>query len=492
MKVSVIVPALNEERCLPHLLNSLAAQDYAGWYEVVVVDNGSSDGTADVARQLGARVVPCSRKGVVFARQAGFDAAQGDIIAHADADNIVPTDWLSRIAHHFAEHPKDVAVCGVVAYLKEPLWHYPLSLFSRLLNSIHYAVLHRPFSILAANFAFRREALAEAGGYNTDLPQFGDEQDLLDRMARVGHVALDTTLVVKTSSRRFKGRLFQSVIGDNFSKTVVPLLLYKALGKIPSVQRDDIRVERSARLSMAMTAVLVISTVLVSTALYAYFVPTSSFFGKVYASAKTSEKVVALTFDDGPNEPFSSQILDILDSEGVKATFFVVGENAAYYPNTVRRIVREGHVLGNHAWSHSRVPMLLDPRYKELARAQKTLTDLTGANPTLFRPPYGQKTPWQLWEVKHERMVAVAWTVSANDPKQPSPEVIAQRVVSKARPGAIILLHDGGNTLHGANRANTVAALPMIIQGLRDKGYTFLTVPQLLKVQPYLSAGGGA
>jgi peptidoglycan/xylan/chitin deacetylase (PgdA/CDA1 family) len=136
----------------------------------------------------------------------------------------------------------------------------------------------------------------------------------------------------------------------------------------------------------------------------------------------------------------------------------------------------------------------VDKRDDKLRQAQNTIEEVTGVRPALFRPPYGRKTPWELAEVRKQGMVTIGWNVSAKDPKQPSAEVIEQRVVQKVRPGAIVLLHDGGETRHGVNRSETAAALPGILEALQSQGYTFVTVPELLKRTPYqrqaLKAGG--
>lgn len=226
--------------------------------------------------------------------------------------------------------------------------------------------------------------------------------------------------------------------------------------------------------------------VISGTLVYGFFVPTSEAFGKVYYASKIHEKVVALTFDDGPNEPYTSQILDILHQYDVKATFFVVGRNVEYYPETTRRIIAEGHVVGNHSWNHSAVQPIVDRRDLDLARSQRAIKQVAGVEPHLFRPPFGRKTPWEMKQLRKQDMVVVTWSVSANDPRQPPPSVIAGRVVKRTKSGAIILLHDGNETIHGGNRTNTVAALPLIIEILTREGYTFVTVPELLKVDPYL------
>jgi peptidoglycan/xylan/chitin deacetylase (PgdA/CDA1 family) len=118
--------------------------------------------------------------------------------------------------------------------------------------------------------------------------------------------------------------------------------------------------------------------------------------------------------------------------------------------------------------------------------AQAAIYNVTGVRPHLFRPPYGRKTPWELEYVKRKGLVTVTWSVSANDPHKPPSDAITEKVLHAARPGAIILLHDGNGIKHGADRSRTVAALPQIIESLKAQGYTFVTVPEVLGISPYI------
>src|SRR3990170_4121965 len=120
--ISVVIPAFNEEKLFPQCLESLKNQNYAGKCEVIVVDNASTDSTARVAGEFGAKVVFCPRRGVVYARQAGAQVASGDIIVQGDADTVYPKDWLSRIARHFVSHPRSVALAGSFVYKNPPRW----------------------------------------------------------------------------------------------------------------------------------------------------------------------------------------------------------------------------------------------------------------------------------------------------------------------------------------------------------------------------------
>jgi peptidoglycan/xylan/chitin deacetylase (PgdA/CDA1 family) len=341
---------------------------------------------------------------------------------------------------------------------------------------------------LACNFAFRREALVKAGGYNTGLPFVGDEQDLLNRLGKVGKIIYDGRLLAETSSRRFRGRFWQFYFADMFYGTILEQIWFRLTGRSLAHNRASPREEHAEqragqrRWAWALGAIAVIFGILS----YAYFTPTAQVFGQTYDRVASSQKTVALTFDDGPNEPYTSQILDILDSYGVKATFFTIGQNVEYYPDVARRIVAEGHVLGNHSYTHQAFAEFDVPDYSELDSAQEAIYRITGVKPHLFRPPYGRKTPWELEYVKKKGLVVVTWSDSANDPHRPPPQTIETRILQRVRPGAIILLHDGNMTKHGSDQSRTVAALPKIIESLREQDYTFVTISELLQVPPYM------
>ncbi len=216
--------------------------------------------------------------------------------------------------------------------------------------------------------------------------------------------------------------------------------------------------------------------------------PQSQLYGRVVTHGPGDAKLVALTFDDGPNDPATARILDVLAAKDVKATFFVVGENAEVYPDTVRRIVAEGHALGNHSYRHRKRDALLDPSYGELERAQRAIAAAAGFRPALYRAPNGFHTPWQLRAVRRAGLVTVHWNVQTKDWERPDPDTIVRRVLDHVRPGAIVLLHDGDDTRHGSDRTPTVEALPQIIDALRARGYRFVTVPELLGVPDRLPA----
>jgi peptidoglycan-N-acetylglucosamine deacetylase len=205
--------------------------------------------------------------------------------------------------------------------------------------------------------------------------------------------------------------------------------------------------------------------------------------GVLYWRGSPDEKKIALTFDDGPNEPYTSEVLDILRTNGVHATFFLTGKNIEVFPDAARAIVREGHAVGNHSYSHR--SMLLETNRtvrRELDKTEALIEAVTGRRTNLFRPPYGGKDFLTLNESRKKGYVMVEWTVSAQDWRRPGVLRIVKRVLRGARNGAIVLMHDGDEWRHGSDRSQTVASLPILIRELRKEGYEFVTVPELLKL----------
>lgn len=198
---------------------------------------------------------------------------------------------------------------------------------------------------------------------------------------------------------------------------------------------------------------------------------------------KTNEKVVALTFDDGPNPPYTNQILDILKKYGIKATFFVVGQRVEQFPNVVKQIYHAGHEVGNHTWSHC---VLVCKSYKfirnEINSTDQLIREIGYQGPIPFRSPKGMKfiaLPKVLNETKRDNILfdVVGWDWSC-----PGVENIIKNVLGSVHPGSIILLHDGNgdNNYEITDRSQTVAATEIIIQRLQAKGYKFVTVSELL------------
>ena len=194
------------------------------------------------------------------------------------------------------------------------------------------------------------------------------------------------------------------------------------------------------------------------------------------------EKVIALTFDDGPNEPATGLILDALKRHQVKATFFLIGANVERYPETARRIKAEGHLIGNHTARHS----MFDQSSafaiaQDIADGHRAIETVTGVKPLWFRPPYGINGPGMEEACRAHGMAIAGWSADANDWNPHPVEELVAGIVSQATPGDILLLHDGWETRPGADRQNTVAAVPLILEKLKAQGFRFVTVPDLLR-----------
>ncbi len=202
--------------------------------------------------------------------------------------------------------------------------------------------------------------------------------------------------------------------------------------------------------------------------------------------ATTGEKVIALTFDDGPNEPYTSQIADFLAAAAVRATFFQVGTCVQRHPEVTARLLRDGHVIGNHSHSHSMIRCVRPSAQRvETETAQRVLTAALGRTPALYRPPWLLRTPTLGAILRRHRLQPISGEFChAFEVFQPSPVRIAGRALAKARPGAVLIFHDGFDA-RGGNRANTVAATKLVVTKLIDDGYRFVTIDELFDIPAY-------
>ncbi len=203
---------------------------------------------------------------------------------------------------------------------------------------------------------------------------------------------------------------------------------------------------------------------------------------QVVSSVDVSESVVALTFDDGPRDPDTAQILDVLRDHGVVAMFFLIGENVARHPGLARRIVREGHAIGNHSFTHRSLPTLADAQIRaEIERAAEAIRRATGLRPWLLRPPYGTmdsrlRGPNSIPADRGHTVIL--WSVQARDWSTRSAQRVALRTLTQVRPGSIVLLHDGGGA-----RDHVVTATRWMVANLSRRGFRLVTVPELLAMQ---------
>jgi polysaccharide deacetylase family sporulation protein PdaB len=216
-----------------------------------------------------------------------------------------------------------------------------------------------------------------------------------------------------------------------------------------------------------------------STALTAASDPQQHINHSVINHGSTSSKKVALTFDDGPDNTYTPKILDILKNNHIHATFFVIGEHAEKYPQILKRIEQEGHIIGNHTWDHADLPKLTKDQIQgEIDHADKVIQSIVGHAPLLFRAPYGAISQDVVADASATGHQTIGWSVDTLDWDGKSVQQILSAVKKEVKPGAIILQHCAGGK--GGKLSNTVEALPQIITYLKSKGYSFVSIPELL------------
>ena len=521
--VSVVIPAYNEEDYLLSCLESIKRQDYAAEYEVIVVDNASTDNTAKIARDWGAKVVYESKRSPACARQKGAEVAKGKIIAFIDADTRAPARWLSTIVWRFLCEPEMVAVSGPYAYSDVGKFSRVSSYVGNFLNIITDQLFRKVFrkggAIWGCNFAVRRSAFWQIGGFDTNIRFYGEEYELSLRLGKAGKECIMPRLFVLTSARRLKRigivNQYWNWMVDYFTVLFWYRPIPEKLENWPSKACQTLiasfswqRVRASwvyvalffgllwLNISPAFEAVGRFAYVLdigVLSTLFAYhgINPRSRFYGKVLSNGDRNRLRIALTFDDGPNEPYTSQVLKILEQYRIKATFFMIGQNALRYPEICRQIVAAGNAIGNHSHAHSKSLCLR--RGKALARdieaAHQAIYECTGLEPTLFRPPHGFRSPWLMRTVRNLGYRVVTWDNMTSDwDAEKSGDEIILAILGRAKPGGVIVLHDGRDTRLNYDRSHMLRALPFVIETLLERGFEFVTIPELLESEEPLTA----
>jgi len=204
-------------------------------------------------------------------------------------------------------------------------------------------------------------------------------------------------------------------------------------------------------------------------------------YPETFKTSGPRNKVIALTFDDVPDPRFTPQLLNILKKYNVKATFFVVGNRAKKHPAMVRRMIREGHAIGNHSYNHPQfVKLQMNDFRTQIIKTENIIQTLAGYKPRLIRPPYGDISEQQLKWAKNNGYTLVNWNVDSLDWKGLSKNQVRNNILAHVGKGAINLQHGGGGP--GSHLQGSIEALPEVITIMRKRGYTFVTVPQLLQV----------
>jgi peptidoglycan/xylan/chitin deacetylase (PgdA/CDA1 family) len=207
--------------------------------------------------------------------------------------------------------------------------------------------------------------------------------------------------------------------------------------------------------------------------------------GTIYR-VNEKEKLVALTFDDGPSDIWTPKILNELKAAGVKATFFMLGEHVEKYPEVARRVAREGHEIGNHSYSHGALIYYTKDELKlTIKKAEEAIEKATGVTTKYFRPPKAWLSKREKKKIKEMGYEIILWSLNSKDWVNFDDKYIIRYLVRNVRPGDIILFHDSGGffDIEGGNRWETVLAVPRLIEKLREKGYKFVTISELLSRQ---------
>jgi peptidoglycan-N-acetylglucosamine deacetylase len=221
----------------------------------------------------------------------------------------------------------------------------------------------------------------------------------------------------------------------------------------------------------------------VAAAGYQTMAPTGQWYGMTFTGLPAGSRTLALTYDDGPNDPHTLRLLEVLAKHKVRATFFVIGHYAQKRPDITREILRAGHAIGNHTFNHRNLIFVSGEQTKlELQRCQQALADTTGELPSLFRPPFGGRRPGTLAIARGLGLEPVMWRVAGWDWNGRPADYVVEKVRSRIRGGDVILLHDGSQTAFGADRSQTVIATDRLIADYQSQGYEFITIPEMSKL----------
>jgi len=205
--------------------------------------------------------------------------------------------------------------------------------------------------------------------------------------------------------------------------------------------------------------------------------------GTVY-HVEGHEKLVALTFDDGPSDIWTPKILDELKKAGAKATFFMLGEHVEKYPEVARRVAQEGHDIGNHTYEHGALLYFTKEELKEtIEKTERIIKEATGVTTKYFRPPKAWLSKREKIKIKEMGYEIILWSLNSKDWVNFDDKYIIRYIMRNVQPGDIILFHDSGGFFakEGGNRYETVLTIPRLIEKLKEKGYKCVTITELLK-----------
>jgi peptidoglycan-N-acetylglucosamine deacetylase len=214
---------------------------------------------------------------------------------------------------------------------------------------------------------------------------------------------------------------------------------------------------------------------------YQSMAPPGQWYGRTFTGLAPGTRQIALTYDDGPNDPHTLRLLEVLAKHGARATFFLIGRYVQQRPDIAREVAKAGHVVGNHTFTH---PLLIFKSEAEIRRqlsaCRAVLEDSIGQHSNLFRPPFGGRRPAVFRITRELGLEPVMWNVTGYDWNAPAASVIEQKIAEQIGGGDVILLHDGGHKEIGADRSQTVVASDRLLAHYIAEGYEFVTIPQMM------------
>src|SRR5580704_19279307 len=207
------------------------------------------------------------------------------------------------------------------------------------------------------------------------------------------------------------------------------------------------------------------AAVAVGTAVYQAVAPRGQWYGRNFVSLPPRMKQVALTYDDGPNDPHTLRLLEVLAKHNARATFFLIGRFVEQRPDIVRQIAKAGHAIGNHTFTHPHLPFLSDAETRaQFEQCQRAISDAVGQQPRIFRPPFGMRRPGTFQIARAQGLEPIMWSITGFDWKAPVAERISTRVCKLIRGGDVVLLHDGSHLGMGGDRSQSVLATETILE----------------------------
>jgi len=217
---------------------------------------------------------------------------------------------------------------------------------------------------------------------------------------------------------------------------------------------------------------------------YQSMAPTGQWFGRAFHGLPSGAKQIALTFDDGPNDPHTLHLLDVLEKHNVLATFFMIGRFVRQRPDIAVEVKERGHVIGNHTYTHPALTFRSTSAVRdELVQCGDAITAAIGEHSKLFRPPFGARRPGVFQLARGLGLDPIMWNVTGYDWNAPSADYIEKKVTARLRGGSVVLLHDGGHKAFGADRSNTVKAVDALIVRYKADGFEFVPIPEMIATE---------